>query len=126
MKVDADTVSAMALAGIEFIAPVQRPGGGTRLNLDPKDIPAYMSDPANFIANSMGVTKTEYETWVETEGTPRCGATTSSGKRCKNVVSGGIQMPIDEWLRLDGGYCAVHGGDGSEEAKLQRRNSRGR
>ncbi|MER8389422.1 hypothetical protein NKH14_28710 [Mesorhizobium sp. M1380] len=114
MKIDKRTISAMNSAGIGFMATISVPGGGQTVFLNPSDIEPFLSDREKFAAQLLGVSKTQYMDWVKADGAPQCGATTKRGTRCGNFVSGGGQRPIDEWIRLEGGYCAVHGGEGSE------------
>jgi hypothetical protein len=113
MKIDTATVAAMASAGIGFYANIRVPGGGTTIHISAEKVPQFIADPQQFAADEHGVSKEAYLRWVETDGTPQCGAQTKKGARCQNFVSGGIQRSLEDWLRLDGGYCAVHGGDAS-------------
>ncbi len=113
-KIDMATVETLAGAAVEFIANIPVPGGGHTMCIKPQDLPAFVRDRDQWAADTMGVSKAQYLDWVETDGTPRCGATTKSGHRCRNLVSGGIQRSLREWLRLEGGYCAVHGGEPSD------------
>ncbi len=110
---DAKTVTEIANAGIAFVATVRIPGGGETVVVPSNSVVEYVADPQGFAARHFGVSKEQYLLWVEMDGMPQCGATTKNGPRCKNGVSGGSQRSIEEWLRLDGGYCAVHGGDGA-------------
>lgn len=86
--------------------------------LDSNQIEAFIEDPIQFVADKNGVFKSQYVDWIETGGTPRCGAKTKSGNRCKNIVSGGVQQPLERWLQEDGGFCTIHGGETSEEAQI--------
>ncbi|GAB4372235.1 MAG: hypothetical protein Kow00114_33580 [Kiloniellaceae bacterium] len=114
MKPDMQTIRAIRSAGIHFAATVRAPGGYTTVELEPEQVATFLTDSDQAIADSMGVTKEQYQKWVEWDGAPQCGAKTSKGKRCKNYVSGGIQMTLRRWLEMEGDYCAVHGGEGSE------------
>ena len=58
-----------------------------------------VADRDQGIADHLGVQKSQYLDWLETEGLPRCGATTAKGERCRDRVSGGIQRPLEEWLQ---------------------------
>ena len=93
------------------------PGGAASVTLHASELEQFCEDPEAFYAHRNGVTKEAYQHWVESEGTPRCGAKTTNGSRCRNVVSGGIQMRLERWLQEDGGLCTVHGGATSAEAK---------
>lgn len=117
---DEATIAKLAAAPIDFVGNVPAPGGSASISLSATDLEDFCADPEGFYALKHGVSKDEYRLWVETDGTPRCGATTANGKRCGNLVSGGIQMRLERWLQEDGGFCAVHGGDGSARAKGRR------
>lgn len=110
MKFDMRTIKAMADAGIQFLAGISAPGGGQPVALKSEDILSLVEDQDQFAADYFGVSKTQYREWVETDGAARCGARTAKGDRCLNLVSGPIQLPIDEWLKRDGSSCTVHGG----------------
>ncbi|MGF1631257.1 MAG: hypothetical protein ACFCUT_17430 [Kiloniellaceae bacterium] len=114
MKPDMQTIRAIGAAGIGFAANVRAPGGYTTIYLEPEEVATFLTDPDQAAADHMGVTKAKYQRWIEWDGTPQCGAKTSKGKRCKNFVSGGMQMSLERWLETDGGYCVVHGGDASQ------------
>lgn len=122
MALDIATIREMEDNHIEMVGNIDVPGGGTSLPLRADEVPAYIQDRAQFAANYFNVAKADYLRWNETSGTPQCGATTTKGTRCQNVVSGGIQRSIKEWLRLDGQLCAVHGGETSDRAWDQRWN----
>lgn len=89
------------------------PWGGFDVFLEPDDVAPFLSDRIEWFARRNGAFKHQFQDWLDTYGTPRCGATTAKGERCKNFVSGGIQRPFEIWLQEDGGFCAVHGGEGS-------------
>lgn len=117
---DEDTIRKLAAAPLAFVGNVPAPGGNASLTLAADELESFCTDPEGFYALKHGVTEDEYRQWVETDGTPRCGATTAKGKRCGNLVSGGIQMPLERWLQEDGGFCAIHGGEDSATAKGRR------
>lgn len=114
MKLDMQTIRAIGAAGIEFFASVRVPGGCKTIFLKPEEVATFLTDPVQATADHMGVTKAEYQRWVDWEGTPQCGANTSKGQRCKNFVSGGSQLSLKRWMAMDGGYCVVHGGEASQ------------
>jgi len=114
---DEATISKLAEAPIEFIGQVAAPGGGASIILKASELDAFCADPEAFFALRSGALKEEYRQWVETEGTPRCGASTTKGTRCGNIVSGGIQMSLERWLQEDGGFCTVHGGPTSAQSR---------
>jgi hypothetical protein len=111
MILDKQTIASMRSAGISFVSHVRSPGGSTAVVLAPDDVSQFIQDRDTFAAQHFGVSRQQYLDWVETDGAPRCGATTKKGKRCANFVKGGIQRTIEEWVELDGGYCIVHGGE---------------
>jgi len=105
-------------AGVSFSIQVAVPGGGNTLILSPIEVLSFLDDKDQLTAKHFGVPVEDYLEWVKTDGTPRCGAKTTKGKVCRNFVSGGIQMPLHKWRKLDGGLCAVHGGENSVEANM--------
>jgi len=94
MKLDLKTMLSMRSAGISFLSHVPSPGGSTAVVLEPDDVLRFIQDRDAFAAQYFGVTRQQYLDWVETDGAPRCGATTTKGTRCANIVSGGIQRTI--------------------------------
>jgi hypothetical protein len=123
-KLDLSTIQALEAAGIQFSVSFREPGGAATIGISADEAFAWVEDPEAFAARTVGLTTTKYREWVDSDGEPRCGAVTIDGHRCKNVISGGIQRSALEWLRLDGGYCAVHGGASSEEGRTTRRPRR--
>lgn len=119
MKLCKKTIQALTDAKIEFAAQVNDPSGWRSIHVPPERIQQYIDDAEHFIAETHGVDREEYLNWVASEGIPLCGAKTRKGRQCKNWVSGGVHLPIHEWLKLNGGYCAVHGGESSQEAHLR-------
>lgn len=117
---DKATIKKLGAAPIELIGRVSTPGGQSSITLKASELEVFCEDPEGFYAMQHGVAKEVYQQWVETEGTPRCGAKTTQGVRCRNVVSGGIQMNLERWLQEDGGLCTVHGGATSAEARNPR------
>ncbi|MDX8540718.1 hypothetical protein RFM23_24170 [Mesorhizobium abyssinicae] len=120
MKLDMKTISTMEAAGLQFIAYIRVPAGSQTVEIEPKEIAAFVANRDEVAAKLFGVSTSQYLDWVATDGEPRCGAITKKGTRCSNFVSGGVQRSIEEWVRLDGGYCAVHGGESSQEARPHR------
>lgn len=120
MKLDQKTIEAMTNAGIGLYADIRSVGGSETVVLKPSQVQKFISNPTQFAADYKGVSVSTYLQWLETDGHPRCGATTANGTRCENNVSGGIQRTIEDWVELDGGYCWRHGGAGSKEAKSER------
>ncbi|MBZ9757844.1 hypothetical protein LB524_21390 [Mesorhizobium sp. ESP6-5] len=80
---DKQTIAAMRAAGISFVSYVRAPGGSTTIVLEPNDVPAFIEDRDSFAAKHFGVSRQQYLDWVETDGAPRCGATTKKGTRCQ-------------------------------------------
>ena len=117
---DPKTIYRLAQAPIEFLDTVSAPEGDASMVLQAEELGQFCEDPEGYFALMNGATKEEYSQWVDTEGTPRCGARNAKGERSKDVVSGGIQMSLEHCLREDGGFCRVHGGLGSKEARDRR------
>ena len=117
---DKVTLEMLEAAQLEIIGNVAHPCGGQSFHLEVSDLEAYCKDPEACYALMHGATKQEYLQWVETLGTPRCGALNKKGRRCGNFVSGGIQLELNDWLQEDGGFCAIHGGASSADARAAR------
>jgi len=117
MNLDQKTIEAMKAAGISFVGSVPAPWGGITETLEPEDLAPFIQDRKEWFASRNGAFKQQYLDWVATSGEPRCGAKTSKGTLCKNTISGGIQRPFEVWLQEDGGFCHVHGGATSKEAR---------
>jgi len=119
-NLDVRTIAAMIDAGITFVAGVSSPGGQKTVFLEAEDVAPFVEDSADWFAKKNGVTKQDYLSWVACDGLPRCGATTKNGSRCKNSVSGGGQRSLLDWLSEDAGFCSLHGGENSHDARLRR------
>lgn len=117
MSIDHETLEALDAAGISLVASVEGPWGGITVDLAPNDVEAFIRDRDEWFAQKSGVLKSQYRDWLATYGEPRCGAMTAKGARCKNSVSGGIQRPLEVWLQEDGGFCHLHSGLTSKEAR---------
>jgi hypothetical protein len=114
---DLNTIKIMADAKIEFSGSLAMPGGGHAITLRPEQIPAYLADKTQFAADYFGISKAQYLRWVETDGSVRCSRIKADGTPCRSFISGPIQLPISEWLKREGGYCAMHGGKNAIEAR---------
>lgn len=112
MKLDIDTIFAMNSSGITFFGNYPAPGGGHNIMISAADVPLFVQDRVGFAAKVLGTSREQYVAWVESDGAPRCGAITKRGTRCQNIIKGGVQRPIAEWIELEGSYCSVHGGHG--------------
>jgi len=106
-----DCVKFIEERGVEIVGYLDVPcGGGSVWPGD--DIWLFATDKVGYAAKTLRVSREEYLTWVEQDGTPRCGAKTRRGRRCKNPITGYSQVKdIHEFLSMDGGYCYTHGGD---------------
>ena len=117
MGIDQATIEQMIAAGIDLVAQVDAPWGGETVDLDIEDVEPFIADRAAWYAKGFGATREQYEDWVANQGAAQCGAKTSKGSRCKNWVSGRINLPFADWLKQDGECCHLHGGLSSEEAR---------
>lgn len=106
---DQYVVQRLALAEITFSASLDVPGGCETVALDVDQALAYMAEPKIFAARYFGLSAEDYELWVAAEGLARCVATTKSGRRCRNLVSGTMQLSARQWGDLRDGLCTVHG-----------------
>ncbi|WP_375590792.1 hypothetical protein ABWH89_09430 [Hoeflea alexandrii] len=110
---DKKTIDALDRAGVSFSASLPVPGGGHTISLKADELETFVKDTDAYSAAFFGVSKELYLQWVDSEGTVQCSANTVAGDRCKNMVSGSIHQDIEDWMKMLGGYCAVHGGEGS-------------
>ncbi|MFZ0268194.1 hypothetical protein [Caulobacter sp.] len=108
---DFDVVERLRLAGITLSASLEAPGGGETVILDTEQALAYLAEPTVFSAAYFGLSGEDYEAWLDLEGQAMCGEITASGSRCRNPLSGPIQLTADEWKQRHGGRCSVHGGE---------------
>jgi hypothetical protein len=111
MTLDKQTIQEMRAAGISFVVSFRAPWGGTTVAIEPEEVPLFVQDCDALAAKHLNVTRQQYLDWVEADGSPQCGAVTKRGTRCANAVKGGNHRDIQDWLRLDGGFCVTHGGD---------------
>lgn len=110
MSIDRKTLDAMQKAGITFIADVRVPSGSQNITIDPNDVEKFVANKNATAASYFGVAESDYLSWIENDGFVQCSAPTKSGSRCKNLISGGgFDDPL-EWKKMQGEYCAVHGG----------------
>lgn len=109
-----ELVQKLALAGIEFSAPLRAPGGATTVILSARQALAYLEDRNHLAASYFGLSDDEYEMWVALDGQAMCGALTLSGAQCRNPLNGRTQLSAMQWKQRHGGLCAVHGGEGSD------------
>ena len=68
MTVDQDTIDAMVAAGIHFIVEAAAPWGGMTLTVRADEVPGIVADRDKGIADHLGVLKSQYLDWLETEG----------------------------------------------------------
>ncbi|MDH0614215.1 MULTISPECIES: hypothetical protein [unclassified Agrobacterium] len=113
MAIDRNTLDTLNNAGIGFWANLRIPGGGRDIVLKPQNVEKYLADKDGFAAEHFGLTKEQYQDWVANDGYVQCSAHTTSGSRCKNHVSGGSHYKPEDWKKMQGEYCATHGGPGS-------------
>ncbi|MEJ5024974.1 hypothetical protein [Brucella anthropi] len=113
MNIDFETILHLESSGVGFTVNVKVPMGGRSVYLNANEVSRYIKDKAAFSASHFGLTLEEYAEWIEMDGFVRCSETTTTGARCKNYVSGGSFYNPEEWKRLRGEYCAVHGGPAS-------------
>ncbi|QQM29038.1 hypothetical protein JET14_11870 [Martelella lutilitoris] len=121
-KLHKPTIELLSKSGVYFVVDLRWVGGSRSITIEARDLEKYVSDPVGFTAQHFGASVEDYLRWIETEGTPQCGALTKKGKRCTLSVAGGGQRDFKRWKELDGGYCQVHGGETSAEANEKRRS----
>jgi len=107
MKLDQKTLEYVFSSNLTVMGYANTPSGGDKVFLHIENIEKYRSDYTQFCADHFELTLEQYDRWMKTHGTPRCGEKTKSGKRCKKPC-GRTQTPAQEWLATDGGVCAYH------------------
>ena len=108
-KLDLHTLRSLSEKRVGFCIPVPTEGGQMTVQATPEDLVIFADDPAAFYAKALGVTKPEYEGWIDDQYTAYCAAKTKAGRSCRNMVRGGYQVSAKRWVELQGGYCVVHG-----------------
>jgi len=103
-------LSALNSKGVSFIVSIPNQSGSETIYLNAEDVIQYGKNPDAFIANYHGIELREYLMWLEEEYSVRCSANTKSGKQCKNIAIGGSLVDPKTWVKMQGEYCAVHGG----------------
>ena len=107
MKLDKKMLEYMFLNHIRFEGYVRAPWSHDTIGLDIDDMEKYIEDYTKFCADHYKLTVEQYEKWMDTNGTPQCGALTKRGKRCKRQ-SGRSHLRAQDWLELEGGLCSLH------------------
>ena len=99
------------LEALKFTLYLRSINGSERVTANLAVLEEYNADPDAFAARHFGVTVEDYTTWIEQNGTARCGATTSKGRPCKSGVGAGM-LGLKEFLEIDRTrYCKTHGGE---------------
>ncbi len=94
--------------GIIFIASYDCECGTRDLFLSPEQVIQYQNNPGMVIAQSYGLTEMDYKNWKGSEFMVQCSALTKKGSRCKNIVTGGYMVDLEEWVKLSGEHCDLH------------------
>ena len=97
--------------GVEFCLSVPSPGGSDTYIAKPEELLNLLEDPTTVYAKHYGVTKSEYLAWTNENFSVRCSGTTKKGTQFKNIVPGGCNVTPDQWIKLQGEYCNIHGAD---------------
>ena len=106
--------------GVTMTVTVEHPAGGWTIPVSAKQVAAYLQDKEAFAASHFGLSRAEYQLWLEWGGSVRCAGYTQKNTRCKNVVATPMQLSPQQWRALQGEYCAVHGGPGHGEISHKR------
>jgi hypothetical protein len=94
-----------------YIVCLSCPGGGEgMLELSLEEGEQYNADPDGYAANYFGLSTAEYVEWINTCGTPLCGARTKSGKLCR-TPTGRMQQDAAAWMANHRAFfCRRHQG----------------
>lgn len=101
------------LAGAGFTVPAGPPewtnsirGGVAQIGVSPEELIKFTTDPAGWIAKSLGGSKEDYLAWCRDDCGQKCKATNNRGKPC------GLTAPVaslTEWVaRGRRSICNVH------------------
>lgn len=96
--------------GVRFSVGIRDGQGGKEHIASPEELILLESDPVGGMAKILGVSKTDYMGWSNEDFSVVCAGTTSTGRRCKNIIEGGHFVSAQEWAEKSGGYCYIHGG----------------
>lgn len=102
----------LARSGCKFLYSVATPMGGTEVLATPEQaasIAAGSLQPSGLL----GLSDTEYLEWMDLCGHLQCSSNTSTGRRCRNHVTGTAMSDPARWktLRETQPYCHLHGGE---------------
>ena len=103
-------IAKLAQSGVGFYVSHPDHSGAQTVHLEANRLEAYIADPVAFFAKHYGITKEEYLDWHRSEYRVQCAGKTSAGKRCKNTVPDGTSVNPKPWVKMQGGYCTLHGG----------------
>lgn len=105
-------IDQLSDTGVRFIVSVPLPFGAEQIELNKNLILEYLNDKYAALAKYYGVSKSDYVTWLEQNMSVQCCGTTTKDKRCKNVVTGGNNVSVQEWVKRQGLLCDVHEDNG--------------
>lgn len=106
---DIELLKKLKGLGVMFAVSVPGPWGSETHAASSDELMVLLQDPALFYAKYYGVDRAEYIGWAEDNFSVLCASTTSKGKPCKKVVTGGANVSPKIWVQMQGEYCVVHG-----------------
>lgn len=107
----------LAELGVSYYLSVPSPWGADTIEVSPSELVLLRSDPDSVCARHYRVTRENYIAWRDSQFSVQCAGRTTRGTRCKNTVTGGLNVSAERWVQLHGEYCAVHGGEGSDATR---------
>lgn len=102
----------LAELGVSYHLSVPSPWGADTFEVHPSDLVLLRSDRDSVCARHYKVSKEDYIAWRDSHFSVQCAGRTTRGTRCKNPVSGGLNVSAERWVQLQGEYCVIHGGEG--------------
>lgn len=102
------TLEKLAELDVGFYCSHPDEAGAGSLYLSVPELVQYAKDPVGYLAAYYKVSKDQYLAWHRSDYMVVCSAKTGANKPCKNIVSGGNQAPLHQWVELQGSYCHVH------------------
>lgn len=101
-------INQIAESGISFSVVAPSPQGSEQIQLDKSLILEYLSDKNAALAKYYGVSRVHYLLWLEQERSVQCCGITLRGKRCKNIVTNGNSVTVNQWVEMQGELCEKH------------------
>jgi hypothetical protein len=98
----------------QFALTVPSPSGLSLVPITSEQFEKYKSkiltDPTFVAASVLGVTKIQFEEWVNNDFSVICSGKTKKGHRCRRVARDGYHVEVKEYVDRQGYKCEIHEG----------------